>query len=141
MSTPFQNIYPLFMQNIQDRELVDNLTEDELEETLQMYLLQAAMTEFPYCIKDLNKIDLKMRCFLEDLDYEEMIILSYGMIIKYLEPKINCSEFFRLELQDRDFKLTGKDKILDIAIKRKNDARKQLREYVLNYQYKHYGVD
>ena len=58
------------------------------------------------------------------------------MLVSYLEPKINKEEHYRLELGDRDFKISSNWQTLNSLLSLQEASENRLKTKVMNYSYK-----
>ena len=129
MGTSVELVYRKFLGMIEDEEWL--LVEEEVIEDLMLNYLENATVEFNECKKDLT-IDYYTMCFKEELDLNEIMILAYGMVIHYLQPKIKREENLRQFVSDKDFnKLSNANMLLRLMGLEKS-ARKQLEIYQSN---------
>ena len=101
MGTPVQDVYIKFLGMIEDEEWL--LVDEEVIEDLLLNYLENATVEFHQCKKDLT-IDYETMCFVEELGLNEILILAWGMLVHYLQPKIKREENLRQFVSDKDFK-------------------------------------
>ena len=133
MGTSVELVYRKFLGMIEDEEWL--LVEEEVIEDLMLNYLENATVEFNECKKDLT-IDYYTMCFKEELDLNEIMILAYGMVIHYLQPKIKREENLRQFVSDKDFnKLSNANMLLRLMGLEKS-ARKQLEIYQSKYCFK-----
>lgn len=133
MGTPIQEIYRKFLGMIEDEEWL--LVDENVIEELMLNYLENATVEFTQCKKDLS-IDYDSLCFYEELSLNEILILAWGMVIHYLQPKIKREENLRQFVSDKDFsKLSNANMLAKLMVLEK-DARKQLETYQNKYKFK-----
>ena len=123
MGTPIQDVYRKFLGMIEDEEWL--LVEDEVIEDLMLNYLENATVEFNQCKKDLS-IDYDTMTFEETLSMNEIMILAWGMVIHYLQPKIKREENLRQFVSDKDFNRLSNAKMLMRLMNLEDKARKQL---------------
>ena len=136
MGTSIQEIYRKFLGMIEDEEWL--LVEDELIEHLMLNYLENATVEFNQCKKDLT-IDYDNMCFTEELDMNEVLILAWGMVIHYLQPKIKREENLRQFISDKDFSKLSNANMLMRLMRLEEKARKQLETYQGKYRFKEFS--
>lgn len=90
--------------------------------------------DFSVDFKITYEID-KIGYFEEDLAHEECYILALSMILHQLQTNVNREEYFKRTISDRDFKLSGGDKILASAMELEKSTRKKLKKYKTSYSY------
>ena len=133
MGTPIQAVYRKFLGMIEDEEWL--LIDEDVIEELMLNYLENATVEFTQCKKDLS-IDYDSLCFYEELSLNEILILAWGMVIHYLQPKIKREENLRQFVSDKDFSKLSNANMLAKLIVLEKDARKQLETYQNKYKFK-----
>lgn len=133
MGTPVELVYRKFLGMIEDEEWL--LIEDEVIEDLMLNYLENATVEFNQSKKNLN-IDYETMTFEEELDLNEIMILAWGMIIHYLQPKIKREENLRQFVSDKDFNRLSNANMLLRMMGLEKSARKQLEVYQSKYCFK-----
>lgn len=135
MGTPIQDVYRKFLGMIEDEEWL--LVEDEVIEDLMLNYLENATVEFNQCKKDLS-IDYDTMTFEETLNMNEIMILAWGMVIHYLQPKIKREENLRQFVSDKDFNKLSNANMLMRLMNLEDKARKQLETYQGKYRFKEF---
>ena len=135
MGTPIQDIYRKFLGMIENEEWL--LVDDDVIEDLMLNYLENATVEFHQCKKDLT-IDYNSMCFVEELDMNEVMILAWGMVIHYLQPKIKREENLRQFVSDKDFNKLSNANMLMRLMGLEEKARKQLDTYQSRYRFKEF---
>ena len=133
MGTPVQDVYVKFLGMIEDEELL--LVDEDVVEDLMLNYLENATVEFHQCKKDLT-IDYDAMCFVEELGLNEILILAWGMMIHYLQPKIKREENLRQFVSDKDFNKLSNANMLNRLMTLEKDTRKQLEIYQNKYKFK-----
>ena len=133
MGTPVQDVYIKFLGMIEDEEWL--LVDEDVIEELMLNYLENATVEFTQCKKDLS-IDYDSLCFYEELSLNEILILAWGMVIHYLQPKIKREENLRQFISDKDFSKLSNANMLAKLMMLEKDARKQLETYQNKYKFK-----
>lgn len=136
MATPIQEIYNLFLSQIDDDILA--WCSDEVIEELLLTYLRGSIVEFDTCVKDIQIDNDNITC---DLDLDEKFILSRGMIIYWLQPKILKEDTFRLKLTDGDYSQKSPANLLDKLIKLKDSTLADQKRAKTKYSYKHIKVN
>ena len=128
MSTPVQDIYKIFLSQI-GADLLSEL-DQEVAEDLMLTYLEGSTVEFDICRKDLSIVD---GCFIDNLELDEKYILAKGMILYWLQPKINREETLKVAVTVSDYnkKSTAPllDKLIKLWEKTENDLRKRKNKY------------
>lgn len=133
MGTPIQAVYRKFLGMIEDEEWL--LIDEDVIEELMLNYLENATVEFTQCKKDLS-IDYDSLCFYEELSLNEILILAWGMVVHYLQPKIKREENLRQFVSDKDFSKLSNATMLARLIELEKNARKQLETYQNKYKFK-----
>ena len=132
MGTPVQDVYKKFLGMIEDEEWL--LVDEEVIEDLMLNYLENATVEFHQCKKDLT-IDYETMCFVEELGLNEILILAWGMLIHYLQPKIKREENLRQFVSDKDFSKLSNANMLSRLMTLEDKTRKQLETYQDKYKF------
>ena len=135
MGTPVQDVYKKFLGMIEDEEWL--LVDEGVIEDLLLDYLENATVEFHQCKKDLT-IDYDSMCFVEELGMNEVMILAWGMVIHYLQPKIKREENLRQFVSDKDFNKLSNANMLMRLMGLEEKARKQLDTYQSRYRFKEF---
>ena len=135
MGTHIQEIYRKFLGMIEDEEWL--LVDDDIIEDLMLNYLENATVEFHQCKKDLT-IDYNSMCFIEELSMNEIMVLAWGMVIHYLQPKIKREENLRQFVSDKDFNKLSNANMLMRLMNLEEKARKQLDTYQSRYRFKEF---
>ena len=133
MGTPIQAVYRKFLGMIEDEEWL--LVDEDVIEELMLNYLENATVEFTQCKKDLS-INYDSLCFHEELSLNEILILAWGMVIHYLQPKIKREENLRQFVSDKDFSKLSNANMLAKLMELEKNARKQLETYQNKYKFK-----
>ena len=134
MATQLEEVYRPFLNSIEDEDWL--LIEDnEVIEDLLLDYLEKATVDFDICRKDLN-IDYNTLSFFEQLDRDEIVILSKGMILHYLDPKIFVQDNLKQAVTSKDFNKLSNANMLDKLIKLRESTRNELERYITKYDYK-----
>ena len=133
MGTPVQDVYIKFLGMIEDEEWL--LVDEEVIEDLLLNYLENSTVEFHQCKKDLT-IDYETMCFVEELGINEILILAWGMMIHYLQPKIKREENLRQFVSDKDFSKLSNANMLTKLMVLEKETRKQLEIYQNKYKFK-----
>ena len=91
MATPVSDIYDLFLSQI-GKDLMLEMADDIVDELLMTYLLGATVEFSLICKKDLT---IENNYIRDDLTLDEKFILSRGMILYWLQSKINNQEVIK----------------------------------------------
>lgn len=135
MGTQIEEVYRKFLGMIEDEEWL--LVDDEVIEDLMLNYVENATVEFNQCLKDLS-IDYDTMCFATELNMNEIMILAWGMVIHYLQPKIKREENLRQFVSDKDFNKLSNANMLMRLMGLEDKARKQLDVYQSKYRFKEF---
>lgn len=136
--TPVSVIYEKFLNSIDDIEL--SLLENEDVEYLLLNYLENATISFFECEKSLRIIDGEY--IEDDLDLDEIYILSLGMTAHWLSPKIKREENLRQMMNDRDYKQLSNASMLNRLMNLDMRTKKEIRRYKQRYAFKNFkGFD
>ncbi|MGL4802035.1 MAG: hypothetical protein ACRC18_07190 [Cetobacterium sp.] len=134
MATQLEVVYRPFLNSIEDEEWL-LIQDDEVIADLLLDYLEKATVDFNKCKKSL-KIDYEFMSFYEELDMDEIVILSKAMILHYLDPKILREQNLKQSVTSKDFNKLSNANMLDKLIKLKEFTRKELDRYLSDYDYK-----
>lgn len=138
LSTPFSEIYAIFLNDITDQRLVDLLTPEELGDILEDYLMESVAVHFKECKKDLNDMDLEAKVFNSNLTHEEKVILSKGMKLKWLQSNFIANESRLVSrLTTKDYRIFSPANHLKILLEINNETKTEIRELIMSYLYDH----
>lgn len=128
MSTPVQDIYKIFLSQI-GKDVITELSR-EVAEDLMLTYLEGATVEFSKCKKDLTIEDNNIN---GDLDLGEKFILADGMILYWLQPKINTQDLIKNKITPGDYVIKSPanllDKLLKLHYQTENRLRRRMRKY------------
>lgn len=137
MSTPYSDIFNLFLFNIQDYLIDDMYTTSvtDFEEYATNFLVKA-IPKFRHCQKDLTNRNDTTRIFNVDLDDTEKDILANLMTLQWLIKEINTV------LEMRNFLISGDYKAFSAAnnLKEKKNWYETLK-LSIDRQLVEYGYD
>ena len=77
--------------------------------------------------------------FKEDLNNTEQYILTLGMLIHWISPKINLEENLSNVLTDKDYKQLSPANMLFRLTEYKKQLREELEIYIQRYNFKDFG--
>lgn len=137
MATPYVEIYELFLSKISDYSFL-NLTDEELEEDLNIYL-KTAISDFDICKTDISVRDEVAKQFEEILSDKEKDILARLMVVSYLKPRVITSENYKLAMSDSDYKIYSQANHIKETMKIYNSMRIEVDKLIVKYSYR--GAD
>jgi hypothetical protein len=139
MATPYTEVYDYFLMLIDDYELA-SYEIDDFEDGLKKWLEIASSIYFVECNTDLiNIMDDTLEQFSTTLGKDEIVILAYGMVLAWLEPKINTLEIIRKELGTKDFRITSSQSHLNTLSNFRSESFRKLKFYKKQYEYKNFS--
>lgn len=105
MTTPYSDIYDLFLQQIKDWKLDALYTADpmDFEVYLEGFLVLSLPSFLEHCDQDLTRDD-STRIFTETLTDENKVILSMKMTEQWLMKEVQDIRQMNLHVTDKDFK-------------------------------------
>lgn len=98
--TPLSEVYDSFLQKITDFDILKLEEEDFLNECFQ--LLKSSVARF--AVSDDIYIVEQSSEFNRVLTSLEIDILSLGMVLAWVEPKINNIALYKMKLSSKDYK-------------------------------------
>ncbi len=140
MSTPFSKIINIFLNEIDDKDLA-LYDEEDLVKYLDDLTIISGNADFVYCTKDLSKYTestlVTEGSFTENLTLEECNIIAKYVLLRYLNQKINSQDLLRVELGDKDYKLSSGHMLLSALLKLKESTLEDIHNYKFCYEYRH----
>ena len=138
MSTPFSKITNIFLNEIDDKDLA-LYEEEDLVKYLDDLTIISANADFVYCTKDLSAYTestlVTEGSFTSDLTLQECNIIAKYVLLRYLNQKINNQDLLRVELGDKDYKLSSGHMLLSALLKLKESTLEDIHELKFNYVY------
>jgi hypothetical protein len=137
-TTPFDNIYDLFLVEIQDYNInaLSLSSPTNFKIYLQGFLIKA-IPDFDNCVQDLqNNYDTTLNQFNLALTLTEQTILANLMTIKWLNKQINNVTQFNLLLNDTDFKRYSEAQNLTAKVSHRDRLREIVDHDMLKYSLK-----
>lgn len=137
--TPFTNVYSRFLAKISDFTFV-NLTQDELEESIETYL-NSAIVKFRRCKSNLSDRDVVLKQFNSILTDEEEEIIAQLMVVEYLSPKIITADLLQQSMSSRDFSLYSQANHIKEIRSLRNEVKKEADKMITDYSYHRNSLD
>jgi hypothetical protein len=137
MSTPYSDVFNLFLTSIQDYRInkLYSQSVEQMENYLIPFLIKA-ITNFRKCKTDLEDRDDTNKVFNQTLSTDEKVILSNLMIVEWLTKEVNDILSLRNFLQDTDFKTYSQANNLkekrELLTTMKEMVDKQITQYSYN---------
>jgi hypothetical protein len=132
MSTPFSDIYDIFLSKITDYDLagMDDVTmEDHLERWLKN-----SIPQFPECRSDLS-CDYTSKTFTADLTAIEQQILAQLMVVEWLSPRLKTTQLLKQYLPDKDYKINSQAQHIKELKDLSDDAQERADGMIMKYTY------
>jgi hypothetical protein len=138
MSTPISEINDIFLKQIGKDIMLEY--QDEIIEDLLLTYLQGAIADFHECKKDLTIIEIEedgiFMAVKDDLSMEEKFILSRGMILYWLQPKILTQDILKNRITDGDYSIKSPANLLNNLLKLKDSSEADMYKRRVRYSYK-----
>ena len=109
------------------------MADDIVYELFMTYLLGATFVFNLIFKKDLTIENYYIR---DDLTLDEKFILSRGMILYWLQSKINNQEVIKNRITDGDYVIKSPANLLEKLLKLKTSTEKDMRRRITRYSYK-----
>jgi hypothetical protein len=136
LATPFADVKQYFLNKISDFDLA-GYTEEIIDGMLDKYMFSAC-SKFNTSLVDLLDLDLVGEKFNNDLDFEIIDIITEGMIVEWLKPKIFHTDNLSNFLNSKDTSLAASPANILNAIKSVyEESRDQFKRLVTEYGYQH----
>lgn len=135
MPTLYSSIYTKANVLFEDYNLLANLTDEEYNELLEIFLSKAKSIYFKNCKKDLSNVDDTLKQFNDDLDLEEQWILAEGIKLVWLERQLNKEKKLRDKLGNRDYSVHSPANLIDKLVMLIKETKKDLKGYVVDYSF------
>ena len=133
MATPFNEIYPLFLSQVTDYDLV-NMTVDSLEDNLQLWLL-SSIGFFSNCKHDLSDFDLTLKQFNAELNHIEKQILAKFMVVAYLDTHLIKEDLMKQSLNSKDYRMYSPANQIKALIELKSKINNEANTLMSRYSY------
>lgn len=140
MSTPITEINDIFLKQIGKDIMLE--FEDEIIEDLLLTYLEGAIVDFYECEKDLTITEESdeegniVKVISSDLSMEEKFILSRGMILYWLQPKILTQDLLKNRITDGDYSIKSPANLLNNLLKLKKSSEEDMYKRRVRYSYK-----
>lgn len=139
MSTPISEINDIFLKQIGKDIMLE--FEDEIIEDLLLTYLEGAIVDFYECEKDLTITEQtinkeKVKVISSDLSMEEKFILSRGMILYWLQPKILTQDILKNRITDGDYSIKSPANLLNNLLKLKESSEADMYKRRVRYSYR-----
>lgn len=139
MSTPYSEIFSLFLASIQDYK-IDKLFRQSVidaENYMTPFLIKA-ITNFKKCKTDLEDRDDVNKTFNQTLSTDEKVILSNLMVVEWLTKEVNDILSLKLHLQDTDFKTYSSAQNLKEKRELLTTTKEMVDKQIVQYSYNNF---
>lgn len=125
--TTLIEVYELFLSRIKDRDLA-LMAEEEMLEQLDMYV----KVSLGRCIP-IDDVDIVGDSFNRELTYLEKDLISLGMVLEWITPKILNADNMRNRVSDKDYSIFSQAKFITAMRELKEDASKDFYYFLSRY--------
>lgn len=139
MSTPYSDVFNLFLTSIQDYRInkLYNQSVEQMENYLIPFLIKA-ITNFRKCKTDLEDRDDTNKAFNQTLSTDEKVILSNLMMVEWLTKEVNDILGMKLFLQDTDFKTYSQSQNLKEKRELLTTMKEMVDKQIVQYSYNNF---
>lgn len=145
MSTPYSDIYNVFLENVSDSDLLV-FSEEDREKILYGFM-DRACNNFQYVCKKVSNIDLfdrdeLLKQFNATLDSQIINIIVTGMVVEWLKPKYFYNENMKNILNTSDYNMAASPANMANSIRTTYLTTKQEFESMIRqYSYEHSNIE
>lgn len=139
MSTSYSQVFEVFANKITDFEWHKYVNE-EIDEMLEKYM-KSACAKFRTCKIDLSDRNNELKQFNNELDDEMIDIITTGMVVEWLSPKVYHSSNLQAFLNTRDFNIISPANLLAQVKSAFNECKIEFKSMVTDYSYHHSNVN
>lgn len=133
--TTFEEIYARCRGRIRDYD--KSGLSDELFKQSERDLLELAIDDFSKdCAQDISSYDDVLECFNVELSRSEKSILSYAMIVHWLEPYIYNSDALKNAMSTKDFTFFSPANLLEKMHNLYDFSIKKLHSEINSYSFR-----
>lgn len=139
MSTPYSDVFNLFLTSIQDYRInkLYSQSVEQMENYLIPFLIKA-ITNFRKCKTDLEDRDDVNKIFNQTLSTDEKVILSNLMMVEWLTKEVNDILGMKLFLQDTDFKTYSQSQNLKEKRELLTTMKEMVDKQIVQYSYNNF---
>lgn len=137
MPIPFTSIYTKANILFEDVQLLQDLTDEEMDELLEIFLSRS-MIYFKSCKIDLADVDNTLKQFNNDLSIEEQFILAEGIRLVWLERKLFREENLRNRVGNREYQIFSPANLIDKLYMLMNNSKKNLLTMINDYSFNNF---
>lgn len=148
MTTKMDSLFKIFLAGISDYHIIDDkISQEEFYSHLFDFYIGARAKFYRKCKKDLNtnypdyeSVPVGEEMLInDDLDFEEMDILSILMRVEYLKPIIANTKVLEQVMSDKDFQLTSQANHLNQLINLYRESKSEATRAMTKYTYRELG--
>jgi len=135
MATPFTDVYAKFNTITEDAKLFGLLTDDELEDLLEIFLSKSRTVYFKNCLIDLTDINTTTKQFNQAVDEQSQWILAEGMKLTWLERKLYAEENLRSKVSNKDYSYHSEGNLIDKLNELIKSTKVSMRDLTVSYSF------
>ncbi len=139
MATPYSEIYNSFIARVTDYDLLE-LEYEERDDFLHTLMVRSCSKFSDICLINLNNRDDESEQFNDTLPDDVVDIVSTGMIVEWLKPRLYHNENLRNMLNTKDYSTFSPANLLSQIKEAYTDARKEFNSMMVQYSYTHGNV-
>lgn len=133
MATSFNEIYPLFLSQIDDYDF-GTISQEEMEGAMERYLIASLLT-VQETLTDVYDIDLTNKQFNVDLEFPEKLLIAKAMKLEWVRGKKYSEELMRKDIGDRDYKAVQGTEYLETLTMVEKELKKEIRNELMKNAY------
>lgn len=133
MATSFNEIYPLFLSQIDDYDF-GMISQEEMEGAMERYLIASLLT-VQETLTDVYDIDLTNKQFNVDLEFPEKLLIAKAMKLEWVRGKKYSEELMRKDIGDRDYKAVQGTEYLETLTMVEKELKKEIRNELMKNAY------
>lgn len=138
MSTPYSEIYNLFLSDISDDSFFDYPEEDRV--SILDSLHNKARTRFKACKTDLGDRDEELKQYNQTLTDEEKLIIATAMRKYWLNDKIYNLDLLRQRMSNKDWRMTSQAEHLLRLTVLNQELEREIGRMIIDYTLYAYKV-
>ncbi len=136
MATPYSKIIEPFLLKVRDYDL-SKFTDIEKTEIVIGLLIASCIKFEKVCKSDLSNRDDSLQVFNSDLSDEEIDIISEGMIVEWIKPRVYSSENLRNVLNTKDYNQYSPANLLKELRETLKSSKQEYKALINNYSFSH----
>ena len=139
MATSYSTIIDAFLAKVKAYDLM-LLYKDDRDDIINFYFRSACSQFYKKCRHNLSDREDTTQVFTEDLDEDEIDILSEIMIYKWLSPQMYNDELLKSRLNTKDFTEFSPAKLIEQIHSVYNSSKKNSKQLIIDYTYSHSNI-